>query len=95
MRLPSAAFLILSLVQPAASLGAKPPVSAPTAQGTAVLRQGANALINQASLQAVQPGDASAAQAAEHAALRAIQVVCSKNTPAAQRAAICHPNSPF
>jgi hypothetical protein len=92
MRLPSAAILILSL---AASAGAKPPASAPAAQGTVVLRQGANALINQASLQTGQSRDASANQGAEHAALRAIQVVCSKDTPAAQRAAICHPNSPF
>jgi len=34
-------------------------------------------------------------QGDDHASARAIEVVCSKDTPAAQRSAICTPVSPF
>nr|NUR37535.1 hypothetical protein [Sphingomonas sp.] len=90
MRLPTAAIAILSFV-PFASAGAKPAAT----RGTAVLRQGADALIRQAASQSGQAGNTDASQGAAHAAARAIQVVCSKDTPAAQRSAICRPNSPF
>src|SRR4051812_31234568 len=95
MRLQSAAILMLLLAPPIASARAKAPATQPPAQSTAVLRQAADALIKQAAAPPGQPGNSSPSQGAEHAALRAIQVVCSKETPAAQRSAICRPNSPF
>jgi len=95
MRLTSGAILTLSLVQPIAFVNAKPPATQPTAKDMALLKQGADALIKQAASPPEQPGHPSPSQGAEHAAMRAIQVVCTKDTPAAQRAAICHPNSPF
>jgi hypothetical protein len=95
MRLQSAAILMLLLAQPIASATAKPSAAQPAAKDTAVLKQGADALIKQAASPPGQPGNPSPNQGAEHAALRAIQVVCSKDTPAAQRSAICRPNSPF
>jgi hypothetical protein len=84
---------MLSLL-PIASAGAKPATNAPAAARTAVLRQGADALIGQAAAQTGKT-EIGSSQGAAHAALRAIQVVCNKDTPAAQRAAICRPNSPF
>jgi hypothetical protein len=95
MKLHFTALLALSLLQPAASLDAKPPANPPAAQDVKALRQAADALINQAASPPGQPGNASPSQGAAHAAQRAIQVVCSKDTPAADRAAICRANSPF
>jgi hypothetical protein len=86
---------MILLTPPVASASAKPPAAPPAAQNVAVLQQGADALIRQAASPPGQPGNLSPSQGAEHAAFRAIQVVCSKDNPAAQRAAICHPNSPF
>ena len=94
MRLTFGAILTLSLVQPITFVNAKPPATQPSAKDMAV-RQGADALIKQAASSPGQTGNLSPSQGAENAALRAIQVVCTKDTPAAQRAAICHPNSPF
>lgn len=81
MRLTSGAILPLLLVQPIASASAKPPATQPPAKDTAVLKQGADALIKQAASPPGQSGNPSLSQGAEHAALRAIQVVCSKDTP--------------
>jgi len=56
--------------------------------GTRVLAQGLKAVIAPAVAASAQGSGQS--QGAVHASPRAILVVCSKNTPAAQRAAICN-----
>lgn len=90
-----AAMLLLSLVQPVSSVAAKPAGNAPTARDLDAFRQGLHALIKQATPSEAEEASESRSQGAEHASLRAIRVVCSKDTPAAHRSAICHPNSPF
>ncbi len=95
MRLSFAAMLLLSLVQPVSSVAARSASRAPTAQDLNTLRQGLDALIKQTGSSQAEPKKASASQGAEHASLTAIREVCSKDTPAAHRSAICHPNSPF
>jgi len=82
----------------AASATAAPRQSSPSAQrvsspqSTSQLRAGLRALIAAAPTNTPQGGSAS--QGADHAAARAILVVCTKDTPAAQRAAICRDASP-
>lgn len=95
MRLTFVAMLLMSLVQPVSSVAAKPAGNAPTARDLNTLRQGLYALIKQATPSQAEANSESASQGADHASLTAIRVVCSKDTPAAHRSAICHPNSPF
>ena len=76
-----------------ASAGAKSAAQQAT-KDLAVLKLGADALFNRATSQIEQARSPSPSQGTEHVALRAIEVVSNKDTPA-QRAAICHQNSPF
>lgn len=88
--------LALSLLIAGTSVQAKDqkPASGPAKTATADLKKGLDAMIASAS----PPGQANRAdgdQGDDHASERAIQVVCSKDTPAAQRSAICpRPISP-
>ena len=88
--------LVLSLIIAGTSVQAKDqkPASGPAKASTSDLKKGLDAMIASAS----PPGQANrpdVGQGADHASDRAIQVVCSKDTPAAQRAAICpRPISP-
>jgi hypothetical protein len=64
--------------------------SASASQSTAqVLQSGVRAMVANAT---GRPADTS--QGADHASIIALQRVCSLNTPAAQRSAICRSNSP-
>jgi hypothetical protein len=69
-----------------ASTAAAPAKGPPAQKPDATLAKALNAAVT-------PPGQAkkadSPSQGAEHASPRAIEVVCSKDTPAAQRAAIC------
>jgi hypothetical protein len=55
---------------------------------------GAKAVVNAAAAQSRSSQSADPDQGDDHAAARAIQIVCSKDTPAAQRSAICQNVSP-
>ena len=71
---------------------AAPKTSPPNASGgqTHVLVKGMRAVLAPASAPTVQSSTTSGRdQGDEHASDRAILVVCSKSTPAAQRSAIC------
>lgn len=94
MRLIVSAVLLGSLVV-SSPVFAKDPSNSPPAQNTNVLRQGLEAAMNAAAQPPGQSKRPFNSQGAEHASLRALEVVCNKDTPAAQRSAICRPNSPF
>ena len=88
--------MLLSSLALAALLGGSAsaaPKSTPKSQvpRTAVLMQGLKAMVAPLMAPVVQaaPG-VDRDQGDEHASPRAIMVVCSKNTPAAQRSAICN-----
>jgi hypothetical protein len=86
--------LLLSSIAPVSSVSAKNSANTPPVQGLAVVRQGADAIIQAAVVPPGQTKRPFVSQGANHAAAIAIQIVCSKDTPAAQRAAICRSNSP-
>jgi hypothetical protein len=71
---------------------------APTQQPPVVLIQALNAMVadqNSPPIQSAQPKPPDHDQGDDNASPRAISVVCSKDTPAAQRSAICpQPISP-
>ena len=89
--------LALSLIVAGTSVQAKglKPASDPAKAATSDLKKGLDAMIASAASPPGQANRSDVGQGADHASDRAIQVVCSKDTPAAQRAAICpRPISP-
>ena len=62
------------------------------AQGIAILQAGLNAVIQGAAKMTGRPVDPD--QGDDHASIIAVQRVCSKSTPAAQRSAICETATP-
>jgi hypothetical protein len=78
---------LVSLIGATAAVAAKPPETK-TSKSELALQEGLHAVALGASAQA-QPSKDSPSQGAEHASDNAILRVCTKDNPAAQRAAIC------
>lgn len=82
--------LFISLTAPVSGFAKAPPEQAQQKQAVEKLRVAMTKAVQQ---QAAPPGQAKRPvdpdQGDDHASARAIAVVCSKDTPAAQRSAIC------
>ena len=86
--LPASLALLLLAAGTSGQAKDQKPASSPTKSATSDLKKGLDAMIASAS----PPGQDNRndrSQGAENASDRAIQVVCTKDTPAAQRSAIC------
>ena len=92
--LPASLALLLLVAGTSVQAKDQKPPSSPTKSTTSDLKKGLDAMIASAS----PPGQANRpeqSQGAANASGRAIEVVCTKDTPAAQRSAICpRPISP-
>ena len=85
-----ATILLISSAAAATAVAAKEPPTSPNAQVASELKRTLQAMVNSQTTppgQSARPVDPD--QGDDNAALRAIQVVCSSDTPAADRSAIC------
>lgn len=87
MRALSIGVLLISSIATAAPVVAKGPPQDPSPAVNSSLHRALDLMV-----QSTQSADRD--QGDEHASARAIQVVCSKGTPAASHSAICPPVSP-
>lgn len=86
--LPASLALLLLVAGTSVQAKDQKPASGPAKAATSDLKKGLDAMIASAS----PPGQGNQngrSQGAENASDRAMQVVCTKETPAAQRSAIC------
>lgn len=93
MKILTAAFVLAAVTASAAPGIAKDPPKPANAEAVTDLRAAMDAMVATKSMPVVQLAKTDLDQGDDHASDRAIDVVCSKDNPAAERSAIC-PVSP-